>query len=188
MSKLKKWVETVDEYSLTLLLRYAGEFGAISSLINLETGAYPLPRTEIDSVWQLRMNGAVLGIALVYGCEFSLENKAKGFNEPVFSEEYREALATDKRTVWARDLNTAAYAALMWNIGEFGIRALAQKKISMPFPNFPSIRAMTGLCGSRFTTSLEFLKPASKSFTNNRIHDRFIIPPLNQPSERNILI
>jgi hypothetical protein len=137
MSKLKKWIETVDEYSLTLLLRYAGEFGAISSLINLETGAYPLPRTEIDAVWQLRMHGAVLGIALVYGCEFSPENRSEGFNEPVFSEDYREALATDKRTVWALDLNAAAYAALMWNIGEFGIRALAQNRGKYAIPKFP---------------------------------------------------
>lgn len=137
MSKLKKWIETVDEYSLTLLLRYAGEFGAISSLIHLETGAYPLPRTEIDAVWQLRMHGAVLGIALVYGCEFSPENQVAGFKEPVFQEDYRETLATDKRTVWACDLNAAAYEALMWNIGEFGIQALAQKRDKYTIPKFP---------------------------------------------------
>ena len=46
MSKLKKWVETVDENSLTLLLRYAGEFGAISSLIGIGGGALMGP-------WQL---------------------------------------------------------------------------------------------------------------------------------------
>ncbi|MFZ0613085.1 MAG: hypothetical protein WAM73_12675 [Desulfobacterales bacterium] len=136
MSRLKKWIETVDEHSLTLLLRYAGEFGAISSLINLETGAYPLPRTEIDAIWQLRMHGAVLGIALVYGCEFNLENKAAGAAEPVFAEDYREALAADKRTVWARDLDAAAYDTLMWNIGEFGFRSLAQNREKYAIPKF----------------------------------------------------
>ncbi|MFZ0131347.1 MAG: hypothetical protein WAK95_02315 [Desulfobacterales bacterium] len=136
MSRLKKWVETVDEHSLTLLLRYAGEFGAISSLINLETGAYPLPRTEIDAIWQLRMHGAVLGIALVYGCEFALENTAARGAEPVFTADYREALAADKRTVWARDLDAAAYETLMWNIGEFGFRSLAQNREKYAIPKF----------------------------------------------------
>jgi hypothetical protein len=137
MPKLKKWIETIDEDSLTLLLRYAGEFGAISSLIHLETGAYPLPRADIDATWQLRMHGAILGITLIYSCEFNLENQAEASDGPVFSEDYRESLATDKRTVWARDLNAAAYETLMWNIGEFGFRALAQNQEKYTIPKFP---------------------------------------------------
>ena len=136
MSKLTKWSQTIDEDSLTLLLRYVGEFGALSTLINLETGDYPLPRSDIDAVWQLRMHGAVYGIALAYCCD-ELGDPASPGNRPIFSEDYKNLLATDKRTVWACDLNSASYGTLMWNIGEFGFRALAQNKNNYAIPKFP---------------------------------------------------
>jgi hypothetical protein len=138
MSKLKKWPQTIDEHSLTLLLRYVGEFGAIATLISLETGDYPLPRSDIDAVWQLRMHGAVYGLALVYNCEPLDEGEASDNKPvPVFSKDYTNILATDKRTVWACDLNPTTYDTLMWNIGEFGFRALAQCKNRYAIPKFP---------------------------------------------------
>ena len=136
MSKLTKWSKTIDENSLTLLLRYVGEFGAIATLISLETGNYPMPRSDIDAVWQLRMHGAVYGMALVYNGE-TLDLVPAADTEPIFSEEYKSMLATDKRTVWACDLNSVSYDTLMWNIGEFGFRALAQNKNRYAIPKFP---------------------------------------------------
>ena len=140
MSKLTKWSHTIDENSLTLLLRYVGEYGAIASLISLETGAYPLPRSDIDAVWQLRMHGAVYGIALVYSCDPMGDPVGSG-NRPIFSDDYQSMLATDKRTVWACDLNSATYDTLIWNIGEFGFRALAQCKNKYAIPKFPEYPA-----------------------------------------------
>lgn len=136
MSKLTKWSEAIDENSLTLLLRYVGEFGALSSLINLETGSYPMPRTNIDAVWQLRMHGAILGMAMVYNCEFSIAASVRESDEPLFTAEYINLLAADKRTVWACELTAATYEILMWNIGEFGFRALAQNKNKYAIPKF----------------------------------------------------
>ena len=136
MSKLTQWSKTIDEHSLTLLLRYVGEYGAIATLISLETGDYPLPRSDIDAVWQLRMHGAVYGIALAYNCD-QMENMDSSGSRPVFSEDFKSILASDKRTVWACDLDSVSYGALMWNIGEFGFRSLAQNKNKYSIPKFP---------------------------------------------------
>ena len=137
MSRLTKWSKTIDENSLTLLLRYVGEFGAIATLISLETGDYPLPRSDIDAVWQLRMHGAVYGIALVYCNDHLGRSEDPNSDRQVFSEDYKSILSRDKRTVWACDLNSASYETLMWNIGEFGFRALAQNKNQYVIPKFP---------------------------------------------------
>lgn len=69
----------------------------------------------------------------------------------MFSDEYRKKLAAGKYTKWAVHLNEDTLQALLWAVGEYGVRAttileiLKERQQTMPEPGVVFLRAKVGL-------------------------------------------
>jgi hypothetical protein len=139
MDRYLDWAGGLDTESLTALLRYVGEYGSICCWLKLETGEYPWPSTDTDNVRELRKHGAVVGIAMIFAGDTSTPEFQCANPAPVFPEEYRILLCGDKRTLWAMELDRKTFESLIWNVGEFGVRALlGNRAYAIPrYPDYP---------------------------------------------------
>jgi hypothetical protein len=137
MSIKSAWTEGLDAVLLFDLLKYVGEFGAFASLIQLETGEYPLPHMQPDDIDDRRKYSALIGIAMGYSGDDTFSPFSAESETPAFSEEYRYLLTSDKRTVWATDLTESGYTSLILDIGEFCTRAIPLKNNPRAIPRFP---------------------------------------------------
>jgi hypothetical protein len=136
MHRYLDWVGGLDSDSLTALLRYVGEFGAICCWIHLENGEYPWPITNTENPQELRKHSAVVGIAMIYAGDMPAADVMTANRHRIFPVEYQTILSVDKRTSWAKELDRKSFESLIWNVGEFGIRALQGKKTYV-IPKFP---------------------------------------------------
>jgi hypothetical protein len=136
MDRYLDWAGGLETDSLTSLLRYVGEYGAVSCWLKLKTGEYPWPATDTDNLRELRKHSAAVGMAMIFAGDVPEPGETGSNPAPVFPEEYQVILCTDKRTLWARDLSRKSFESLIWNVGEFGVRALRGNK-SYAIPRFP---------------------------------------------------
>lgn len=134
MIQFNRWADDIDLSSLSALLRYVGEFGAVACLLQLETGIYPMPPTDMEDYYQLRKHYALVSIAMAYAGE-SQAGSPPGA-EPAFPEDFQQSLLLDKRTMWAAELDARPYETLLWNIGEFSLYCLTFDSRDYVIPNF----------------------------------------------------
>jgi hypothetical protein len=137
MSIKNGWTEGLDAVLLFDLLKYVGEFGAFANLIQLDTGGYPHPQLDADDFEERRRHSALIGIAMGYSGEATFSEFDPDSEVPAFSEEFRHLLASDTRTVWAKDLTESGYTTLLLDIGVFCTRSVPLKNNPHAVPRFP---------------------------------------------------
>jgi hypothetical protein len=136
MSINNGWTEGLDAASLFDLLKYVGEYGAIANLIQLQNGQYPRPSGDPDDVGERRKHSALVGMAMIYSGEWEASEIQPLKEEPAFTEEFRYLLASDIRTIWAKDLTESCYLSLVLDIGEFCARSIPLENNPRAIPRF----------------------------------------------------
>ena len=138
MIKYTKWADGIELETLTALIRSVGEYGAVACLILLESGVYPMPPTDMDDFRQMRKNCALLGMSMIYAGDVpSADVREDEDDSPAFPGNYQSVLASDKRSLWASELDVDTYETLIWNIGEFSLHSLTALEGKYTIPHFP---------------------------------------------------
>ena len=131
--KYWRWAGAITPDSLEALLLAVGEFAQHWQGTRLPDGSLPAPRFYPHRMDEKRMRTALEVFALLHstgGAEQRPETKTIGgwpfdlsHEMPGLTQVYQERLSSHTSTAWTVSLDERNLGILLWNVGEYGVRA-----------------------------------------------------------------